>query len=55
MEFHDDVVVIIGHNGATVPEDDQYYLFFGGARGDGHQSRGTTLRHRLLRRGCGSP
>ena len=30
MEFHDDVVVIIGHNGATVAEDGQYYLFFGG-------------------------
>ena len=30
MEFHKDVVVIIGHNGATVTDDGQYYLFFGG-------------------------
>ncbi len=30
MEFHQDVIVIIGHNGATVTDDGQYYLFFGG-------------------------
>ena len=30
MEFHEDVIVIIGHNGATVTEDGEYYLFFGG-------------------------
>ena len=30
MEFHEDVIVIIGHNGATVTEDGKFYLFFGG-------------------------
>ncbi len=30
MEFHEDVIVIIGHNGATVTDDGKYYLFFGG-------------------------
>jgi len=30
MEFHEDVIVIIGHNGASVTDDGKYYLFFGG-------------------------
>jgi hypothetical protein len=30
MEFNKDIVIIIGHNGASVTEDGKYYLFFGG-------------------------
>ncbi|MFW6109137.1 MAG: hypothetical protein ACOC6N_01690 [archaeon] len=30
MEFHQDIVVIIGHNGASVTDEGEYYLFFGG-------------------------
>ena len=30
MEFTNEVIVIIGHNGATVTEEGEYYIFFGG-------------------------
>jgi hypothetical protein len=30
LEFDRDIIVIIGHNGASVTPDGKYYLFFGG-------------------------
>ncbi|MCW4048920.1 MAG: hypothetical protein NWE89_04205 [Candidatus Bathyarchaeota archaeon] len=30
MDFHPDIVFIIGHNGASVTSKGEYYLFFGG-------------------------
>ena len=33
MEFHEDVIVIIGHNGATVTDDGEYYCEITGACG----------------------
>ena len=30
MEFNEEIIVIIGHNGASVTDDGLYYLFLGG-------------------------
>ena len=30
MDFHPDIVFIIGHNGASVTSEGKYFLFFGG-------------------------
>lgn len=42
MKFNDDIIVIIGHNGATQDFDGSYYLFFGGYE-DAEEFNGTIV------------